>query len=194
MDHVPQRIREAYEIREWRHALVILREDFPKEWNDLIMVLDGFSLPRSSILTPGGGKSPIAKSINGMFTKRGWGERQFDVSIVVDGTSHPSPTHNVDYFKNRIAVETEWNNKDPFFDRDLNNFRLLHQLDVISVGVIITRSTHLQKIFDQLGKGASYGSSTTHMTKLLPKVEGGGAGGCPVVVFGITKGLYDPNA
>ena len=54
MDRVPQRIRDAYEIREWRHALAILREDFPEEWNDLIMVLEGFSLPRSSILTPGG--------------------------------------------------------------------------------------------------------------------------------------------
>jgi len=32
-----------------------------------------------------------------------------------------SPTHKVDCYKNRIALELEWNNKDPFFDRDLNN-------------------------------------------------------------------------
>jgi len=25
-----------------------------------------------------------------------------------------------------IAVETEWNNKDPFYDRDLENFKRLH--------------------------------------------------------------------
>ena len=128
-----------------------------------------------------------------MFSELGWKERKFDVSIQVDGQTHDTPTHNVDYFRNRVAVEMEWNNKGPFFDRDLNNFRLLHQLDVISVGVIITRSDSLQELFASLGIGAKYGSSTTHMSKLLPRMEGGGAGGCPVVAFGITKALYDPS-
>ena len=101
-----------------------------------------------------------------------------------------SPTHKVDFFKNQVAIETEWNNKDPFFDRDLNNFRLLFDLRAISVGIIITRCDELQYIFDDLGKGKSYGPSTTHVSKLLPKLEGGGGGGCPVLVFGISKRLY----
>ena len=37
------------------------------------------------------------------------------------------------------------------FDRDLNNFRLLHQLEVLSVGVIITGLWELQDEFKQLG-------------------------------------------
>ena len=81
-----------------------------------------------------------------------------------------------------------------FYDRDLNAFRLLHQLRVISVGVIITRTDELQEIFDALGRGASFGESTTHLRKLLPKIEGGGAGGCPFLVFAIRKALYDPNS
>lgn len=28
------------------------------------------------------------------------------------------------------------------------------------------------------------------MGKLLPKIDGGGAGGCPVLVFGISPALY----
>jgi hypothetical protein len=36
-----------------------------------------------------------------------------------------------------VALEVEWNNKDPFYDRDLNNFRLLFDLQVIDVGVIM---------------------------------------------------------
>ena len=60
----------------------------------------------------------------------------------------------------------------------------------VSVGIIITRSDELQQIFNALGKGKSYGQSTTHMSKLLPKIEGGGGGGCPIIVFGITKKLY----
>lgn len=93
-------------------------------------------------------------------------------------------------FKNGVGLEIEWNNKDPFFDRDLNNFRLLFDLRVVSVGVIITRCDELQTIFGQLGRGASYGESTTHMRKLLPKIAGGGSGGCPLLVFGISAKMY----
>src|SRR5215472_16224740 len=84
----------------------------------------------------------------------------------------------------------EWNNKDPFFDRDLNNFRLLFELRAIDAGVIITRCTELQRIFNQLGRGPSFGNSTTHMAKLLPRLDGGSGGGCPVVVFGIRGACY----
>ncbi|ABL66143.1 conserved hypothetical protein [Chlorobium phaeobacteroides DSM 266] len=99
----------------------------------------------------------------------------------------------MDCYKNKIALEIEWNNKDPFFDRDLNNFRLLFELRVISFGIIVTRCDALQNIFDQIGRGSSFGSSTTHMSKLLPKIEGGGGGGCPILVFGIKESLYDEN-
>lgn len=190
IENIPEGIRKMYEIHEWKHAVAVLQQDFHKEWDDILYVLGNFKLLRTSILQPGGGKSPISSSIDSMFFSRGWAERNFKTSIRVDEETHDSPTHSVDYFKNKIAVETEWNNKDPFYDRDLNNFRLLHQLDVISVGIIITRADSLQDIFDQLGKGKSYGQSTTHMSKLIPKVEGGGAGGCPVLAFGITKKLY----
>jgi hypothetical protein len=47
-----------------------------------------------------------------------------------------------------------------FYDRDLNNFRLLRGLRVLSVGVIITRLSELQAVFDRLGKGSAYGAST----------------------------------
>jgi hypothetical protein len=93
-----------------------------------------------------------------------------------------------------MTLEIEWNNKDPFYDRDLNNFRLLFDLRAIGVGVIVTRCDGLQKIFNALGKGSSYGNSTTHMSKLLPRIEGGGGGGCPILVFGISERLYDENA
>ena len=109
---------------------------------------------------------------------------------MVDGVPNQSPTHKIDCFKNRVAVEIEWNNKDPFFDRDLNNFRLLFDLRAVSVGVIITRTDALQEIFDELGRGSSYGASTTHMSKLLPRICGGSGGGCPILVLGISKQLY----
>jgi len=187
---LPETIRENYEVHEWRHACAILKNDFPEEWEDIIAVLERFQLNREDILVPGGRKSNIAGAFDGHFYRLGWAEKQFNTQVVIDDIAHKTPTHKIDCVKNRVAVEIEWNNKDPFFDRDLNNFRLLHELGAISVGVIITRCGELQNIFNMLGRGSSYGSSTTIMEKLLPRIEGKGAGGCPLLVFGITKKLY----
>jgi hypothetical protein len=60
------------------------------------------------------------------------------------------------------------------------------------VGVIVTRASELQDIFDELGRGKSYGNSTTHTGKLIPKMENRASGGCPVLAFGIKKTAYDP--
>jgi len=142
---------------------------------------------------PGGRKSLVAGWIDSEFASKGWVEKSFDTSISVDQVVIESPTHSVDCFKDRVAIEIEWNNKDPFFDRDLNNFRLLFDLRAVSVGIIITRCDELQEVFDSLGRGKSYGSSTTHISKLLPRIQGGGGAGCPLLVFGIRRSLYDAN-
>ena len=185
----PQFIQENYEIHEWKHACAILKNDFPSEWMDVVDMLMEFRLQKQWILTPGGRKSSVAEWLDHFLFQRGWVEKGFDTKLTVDTTTMNAPTHKVDCFKNRIALEIEWNNKDPFFDRDLNNFRLLFDLRVISVGIIITRSDELQDVFKACGRGSSYGASTTHLSKLLPRIEGGGGAGCPVLVFGIKKSL-----
>ena len=91
-------------------------------------------------------------------------------------------------------MEIEWNNKTEFYDRDLNNFRLLKELRVLAVGVMITRMSELQELFNRLDKGKSYGASTTHWDKLIPKVDGGGAGGCPLLLVGMGMDCYDPHS
>ena len=154
-------------------------------------MLRSFRLRREWIEVGGGNRSKVAIAIDSFLAARGWAAKGFDTRVEVDQVSVASPTHEVDCFQNRIALEVEWNNKDPFFDRDLNNFRLLFDLRVVSVGVIVTRADELQAVFRGLGRGASYGASTTHMSKLLPRVLGGGGGGCPLLVLGITKALYD---
>lgn len=187
---LPPFVSAHYECHEWKHASAILTQDFPAEWADLCDLLSSFRLRKSWIVTGGGNKSRLSEAIDGFLGQRGWAETKFQTAIEVDGVRLDSPTHKVDCFKNGVALEIEWNNKDPFFDRDLNNFRLLFDLRVISVGIIITRSDELQDIFNDLGRGSSYGMSTTHMSKLLPRIHGGGGAGCPLLVFGITKALY----
>jgi len=187
---VPDDIAERFEVHEWRNGLAILSAAHSKEWTNILEVLRGFKLLKSDVLKPGGSKGLISSKLDSHFTKLGWAEKKFDTKIVVDNSEHVAPTHKVDCYKNRVALEVEWNNKDPFFDRDLNNFRLLFELRAIDAGVIITRCTELQRIFNQLGRGPSFGNSTTHMAKLLPRLDGGSGGGCPVVVFGIRAAAY----
>lgn len=192
---IPLKLRNKYRFEERGHAASILSTDFPSQWKDILDCLDAFWLKKSAILTPGGRLSVISLEIDGFLQapERGWTERKFDTRVVVDGVDIPNPTHKIDNYKNRVGVEIEWNNKTEFYDRDLNNFRILHQLKVLSVGVIITRLTELQSLFNKLGKGQSYGASTTHWDKLIPKVDGGGAGGCPLLLVGMGNACYDPK-
>lgn len=191
IDLIPAALRRRYCFDERHHATSILATDFRPEFKDLMDCLGAFCLRKSDILTPGGGRSPIPRAIDGFLVQRGWAERRFDIKITVDEQPIPIPTHKIDNFKNRVGVEVEWNNKTEFYDRDLNNFRLLWELRVLSVGVIITRLSELQTLFDELGKGESYGNSTTHWDKLIPKVESGGAGGCPLLLVGMGMPCYD---
>ncbi|MBX7073289.1 MAG: hypothetical protein K1X71_09085 [Pirellulales bacterium] len=190
LDKIPSSLRGKFTFDEREHASAVLATDFPAEWNDLMACLDEFWLTKTAILTPGGGRSPIPARLDGFLQKRGWSEKRFDTRIVVDGVETPSPTHKIDNFKNHVAIEVEWNNKTEFYDRDLNNFRLLRNLHVLSIGVIITRLSELQTLFAQLGKGPAYGNSTTHWDKLIPKVDGGGAGGCPLLLVGMGMNCY----
>lgn len=188
--HFPADICQLYEIREWRHASAILKHDYPAEWEDLLAMLRAFRLKKAWVTERGGNKSQLASWVDEFLGARGWREKLFSTAVIVDDMRIESPTHKVDCFKNRIALELEWNNKDPFYDRDLNNFRLLFDLRTVSVGIIFTRCDELQEIFNQVGRGASYGNSTTHMSKLVPRILGGGGAGCPIIVIGIRRKLY----
>ena len=193
LDLLPPIIFEKFEVHETHHAASILYTDFRPEWDDLVGMLSNFVLRKSDIVIPGGRKSPISLGIDRYFYDRQWVEHNFKIEVSADGATTLAPTHQVDYFRNRVAIETEWNNKDPFYDRDLTTFRLLFELNVLSVGVIVTRASELQDIFDELGRGKSYGNSTTQMGKLVPKLNNRASGGCPVLAFGIRKTAYDAN-
>lgn len=137
---IPASLAERYEILEWRNATGVLQTACPQEWNDIAEVLTNFRPLLSEFSAPGGPKTDIAGRLDGGFHKLGWKEKQFATSIVVDGKTYNTPTHRIDCVKNRVALEVEWSNKDPFFDRDLANFRILFELLAIDVGLIITRT------------------------------------------------------
>jgi hypothetical protein len=112
--------------------------------------------------------------------------------------------HKVDYVKNRVAFDLEWNSKDQTFDRDLYAFRAFHECDLIDAAILLTRSKELDGVFEKLGPELNpdgsvtmkngkpkllkhkYGASTTWMGKLLYRLNAGRHGGCPVLALGIT--------
>ncbi|MDR1204976.1 MAG: hypothetical protein LBL26_05790 [Peptococcaceae bacterium] len=99
---------------------------------------------------------------------------------------------NIDYVKNRIAVDMEWNSKDQTFDRDLYAFRTFYECGIISSGVIITRSEQLNPVFSKLRIKQKYGASTTWMGKLVSRINARRHGGCPIMAVGITpKAIED---
>lgn len=194
LDLIQSDLQSRYEWREWRNALAVLHGAHPEEWADIVQVMRDFRLLRSNIIAAGGSKTAIAGGLDGHFYRLGWEEKSFDTRITVDEDVYEAPTHSVDCFKGKVAVEVEWNNKDTFYDRDLNNFRLLFELRAIEVGVIITRQDELQTMFRELlgskAANSKFGATTTHMSKLLPRLDGGGGGGCPVLVVGIGLEVY----
>jgi len=191
---IPDEIASKWEIHQWHHGIPLVATVHPEEWADVLAVLGGFKLTKNMLVARGKNKSLVSIAIDSALYARGWAEKQFETAFLVDDNRYDSPTHSVDCFKNRVALEIEWNNKDPFFDRDLNNFRLLHQLRIIDVGIIVTRCEDLRKFAADLGRASVLSEASTHMSKLLPKIEGGGAGGCPVVVFGISARSFDPSS
>lgn len=193
---IPESVLNRYEIYNWRNAAQVLAGSYPSEWQDILEILGLFVLRKSEVVSPGGRKSKISDYIDAQFSSRGWKERQVSYKLSIDEETRESSTHKIDCYRNRIGLECEWNSKDQTFVRDLNTFRILFDMQILDVGCIVTRSDHLQEIFDSLGPeiGKKYGPSTTHMGKLLPRLQSGGGGGCPVLVFGITRALYDPNS
>lgn len=122
--------------------------------------------------------------------------------IVNDNEVISHDTHKIDYVKGRVALDIEWNSKDQTFDRDLYAFRTFFEYNKISVGILVTRSNELDPWFVELGSVVDaygvkrdikdkYGASTTHMGKLIPRLEAGRNGGCPILVFGITPRLIE---
>ncbi len=197
--YIPEDISELYEVHDFKHAATILSNDFPEQFNDICTALREFRFREDDILAAGGNESNIPKLFSNILRPKDWTEENLTAELVVyEGEKKKSPvikhsflhgSHKVDYVKGRVAFDLEWNSKDQTFDRDLYAFRAFFEYDAISLGVLVTRSIRLNDIFRKLNVLPKYGASTTHMGKLLPRLDAGRNGGCPVLVFGITPGL-----
>ncbi|MBX3653586.1 MAG: restriction endonuclease [Ramlibacter sp.] len=140
---------KGFDILFLSHAQAILAGDFPAALEEICDVLDAVQLPITEIIGSGGGETKFTQRLRKTLAGRGWAKHIFEIGKTIDGVPRESTSHEVDHVKEfpgagHLAMEIEWNNKDPFFDRDLENFKRLHAEGAISVGMIITRGQSLQ--------------------------------------------------
>lgn len=141
-------VAKGFEVTFASHAAAILGADFPDIVRDLEEALLSVSLPITEIVGSGGGEAQLTQRLRRGFHELGWRKRNVEMKKIVDGVEKESISHEIDHFhmtdRGNFALEIEWNNKDPFFDRDLENFKRLHAEGVIGVGSIVTRGSALQ--------------------------------------------------
>jgi hypothetical protein len=141
-------IAAGFDIATRNHAQAILSGDFSEETEGLVSALLGFQISSREIIKSGGGQAASTMRLRDALYDKGWQKHEFVVQTIVDGEEREATSHEVDHVRRcsggTLALEIEWNNKDPFFDRDLENFQRLHAQGAISVGVLVTRGAALQ--------------------------------------------------
>ena len=145
---------DGFDIHALNHAEAVLERDFPQPLAELCDILQGITITIEELVRGGGGESPVTQRLRRALTESGWSTRRVTIRKIVDDEERALTTHKIDHVYSTdagsLALEIEWNNKDPFFDRDLENFQRLHNEGVISVGIIITRGSSLQSALNQI--------------------------------------------
>jgi hypothetical protein len=140
---------KGFQIEFHYHANAILSVDFPEVLVDLEAALTDLSIPIEEIIAGGGGEAKGTQRLRKAFNARKWMKTKFEIKKTINSRVRESISHEIDHVREfqlgTIALEIEWNNKDPFLDRDLENFKRLHADGAISVGIIITRGKSLQE-------------------------------------------------
>lgn len=201
---------DKFEFYNYGHALEILSESFPEEWNDIQNCLRQFRITKEELLAAGGNETAMPKKFDDVLYPLGWREIRITGDLLVKlfprgksrGKFLKKPYeerlvegyidgHNIDFVKGKVAFDLEWNSKDQTFDRDLMAMRTYFDCGLIDVGIIITRAEELNDIFMALGIKQKYGSSTTWTGKLEYRLKARRNGSCPILAVGIKKACVE---
>ena len=216
-EYIAPDLLEKFEFYSYNHALEIITQAFPAEWSEIVDCLRQLRITTDDLRESGGNETKIPKKFDDVLYPRGWREIRISGDLHIKfyprqaeqrGRFSQEPFeekvipgyidgHNIDFLKNRIAFDLEWNSKDQTFDRDLLAMRTYYDCDLVSAGIIITRSAELNDIFktiyDYDGKTRQwkpilrkYGAST-RMGKLTYRLDSRRNGGCPILAVGIKK-------
>lgn len=215
--YIGEDLFEKFEFQNYGHALEILSEAFPAEWNEIQEALRQLVITVDDLKAAGGNETAIPKKFDDVLYPLGWREIKITGDLLVKmyprradqrGRFADEPFdqktiegyidgHNIDFIKGKVAFDLEWNSKDQTFDRDLLAMRTYFDCGLIEVGIIVTRAEELNDIFreiaDDNGKALirKYGASTTWMGKLEYRLKSRRNGGCPILAVGIKKSCVE---
>ena len=140
---------KGFQIEYHSHASAILSVDFPGVLVELEVAVNSLTIPIEEIIAGGGGEAKGTQRLRKALAAAEWVKTKFEIKKIINGRERKSISHEIDHVKEFpaevVALEIEWNNKDPFFDRDLENFKRLHADGAISAGIIVTRGRSLQE-------------------------------------------------
>lgn len=149
----------GFQVEFHSHAEAILSGDFPSVESELEDVLLSATIPIEEIIAGGGGEAKGTQRLRRGLQAKDWATVTFVVEKRINDVPREAVSHKMDHVKafelphggsGTIAMEIEWNNKDPFYDRDLENFKRLHADGAISVGIIVTRGRSLHDRMTEL--------------------------------------------
>jgi hypothetical protein len=153
-------LRQAgFQLEFHSHAEAILSGDFPTVEAELEEVLVNATIPVEEIIAGGGGEAKGTQRLRRGLQAHGWATKEFVVEKRINDVPREAISHKIDHVKSfelkdgspaTVALEIEWNNKDPFYDRDLENFKRLHADGAISAGLIVTRGRELHESMREL--------------------------------------------
>jgi len=163
--------KKNFQVLALHHAEAILKHDMKTAADELESVLLKVSIPVKELVYGGGGEGELTQRIRRELAEtHGWKKHNFEIKKIVDGVEKESISHEIDHVKKfpkgTFALELEWNNKDPFYDRDLENFKRLHADGVISIGAIITRGISLHEGMRDLIEAFARKEGIDSITKL----------------------------
>ena len=132
---IPADIRERYEVHSYRNAAVILSETRKTEFDGLLNALREFRITTGMIRRAGGNESEIPKLLSSILRPLGWHETIVQGDLIVKMNWHELTGerngksvfekrskevrrdryldgHKIDYVKDRVAFDLEWNSAD----------------------------------------------------------------------------------
>lgn len=211
--------RDHWAFIETNSASAVMKAVCPKEWADIVEILETYRLDPQYWLKAGGNRGDIAEQIDSEFNKRGWRETQLNLEtrgILLDKNGAQidelpivrQQGYLVDNFKNRIVLDVEWNAKDGNLDRDLASYRSWFEAGIISAGVIITKDRlSLLKLARKLWKDHQATLPAAKRVKKLPidlttstvtafdkaemRMKRGVMGTCPVLIVAANSDTWN---
>ena len=163
---------KGFQVLALHHAAAILTHDMNAAVSELENVLARIRIPSEELVRGGGGEGQLTQRLREDLAQAGWKKHNFTIEKMVDGVRKESISHEIDHVKVfggwTFALEIEWNNKDPFYDRDLENFKRLHAEGAISIGGIITRGKSLHEGMREIVEGFAVKHGIDQVEKLEP--------------------------